>query len=59
MAAETLPNFIVTQDEIYGGDIANIINAMNNIVSINDRNNKTTPKKLLKVMQQFVSVVCL
>lgn len=59
MAAETLLNFIVTQDEIYGGDIANIINAMNNIVSINDRNNKTTPKKLLKVMQQFVSVVCL
>ena len=57
MAAETLLNFIVTQDEIYGGDIANIINAMNNIVSINDRNNKTTPKKLLKVMQQFVSVV--
>lgn len=51
MAAETLLNFIVTQDEIYGGDIANIINAMNNIVSINDRNNKTTPKKLLKVMQ--------
>ena len=59
MAAETLLNFIVTQDEIYGGDIANIINAMNSIVSINDRNNKTTPKKLLKVMQQFVSVVCL
>ena len=59
MAAETLLNFIVTQDEIYGGDLANIINAMNNIVSINDRNNKTTPKKLLKVMQQFVSVVCL
>ena len=59
MAAETLLNFIVTLDEIYGGDIANIINAMNNIVSINDRNNKTTPKKLLKVMQQFVSVVCL
>ena len=59
MAAETLLNFIVTQDEIYGGDIANIINAMNNIVSVNDRNNKTTPKKLLKVMQQFVSVVCL
>ena len=59
MAAETLLNFILTQDEIYGGDIANIINAMNNIVSINDRNNKTTPKKLLKVMQQFVSVVCL
>ena len=59
MAAETLLNFIVTQDEIYGGDIANIINAMNNIVSINDRNNKTTPQKLLKVMQQFVSVVCL
>ena len=58
MAAETLLNFIVTQDEIYGGDIANIINAMNN-VSINDRNNKTTPKKLLKVMQQFVSVICL
>lgn len=57
--AETLQNFVASQDEIYGGDISNIVDVMENIVSINDRDNKTKSKKLLKVMQLFVSVICL
>lgn len=38
MVAKTLQNFVTSQNKIYGGDITNVVNVMEYIVSINDRN---------------------
>lgn len=36
--AKTLQTFVTSQNKIYGGDITNVVNVMEYIVPINDRN---------------------